>query len=144
MNLSPACQKILNTWLSGNWASTLPNDRQELDRFIEQYESDHGFTLDERLFLKEICRVVGINMIDDARAAIGVIVEALYVRRDAASERTMSLDVKQRSLEAELDAMVEAGRPREEIAAKAKEYTAVYRACTEEALKCVRSFTNGK
>ncbi|MNG13746.1 hypothetical protein D3C84_974450 [compost metagenome] len=55
-----------------------------------------------------------------------------------AAELLLSLDAKQRELEAELDAMVNGGSSRQEVAAKAKEYTAAYSALTEEALRYVR------
>ncbi|MFA7818865.1 hypothetical protein [Aeromonas dhakensis] len=61
-----------------------------------------------------------------------------------AAEKLLSLDAKQRELEAELDAMVIGGSTSQEVAAKAKEYTAAYWALSEEALKHVLPYTEDK
>jgi len=48
MNLEPGTEKALETWLlTSSWLSGHQLDEDRFYQFVDQYQKDHGFSIDE-------------------------------------------------------------------------------------------------
>ena len=69
MQLKPDTEKALNAWMGPNtWYTDHPLDMDRWYDFVNQYQKDHGFTIDEASFREVIeCKVEGAvnDVLDD-------------------------------------------------------------------------------
>lgn len=55
MQLKPNTEKALNVWLdAGTWHTGHPTDMDRWYDFVDQYQREHGFTIDEVVLRKNI------------------------------------------------------------------------------------------
>jgi len=55
MQLKPNTEKTLDAWLGpGTWHTNHPTDMDRWYDFVDQYQREHGFTIDDEVILREI------------------------------------------------------------------------------------------
>jgi hypothetical protein len=78
MHLTDLAREKLSLWLGGEWHTRHDVDMRQWYDFVDQYQKDHGYSIDEHELRDEIARLAGCEQNDSLRSIISDRISLAY------------------------------------------------------------------